>query len=249
MILFNILVIPLAHANIREGLVGWWKMEEATGVNLVDSSGNGNTGTVVNNPTSTGGCARGKCLAFNASSTYVTVASSGQLNNWSALSISLWFKMTGAMGDFTRIFEKGVNNEITILTNFNYKGEYRVEVQQLGSAGSGSIVHDLTTASSYNDGKWHHLVLTVSSAVTPDVILYMDGVFETIRSIDPQPASKTGNITIGDFGGHGGLYVFSGFIDDVRSYNRALTADEVRDLYFSGVKIKGAVLKGVKVNQ
>ena len=62
MFMLMMLMASPTHANIREGLVGWWKMEEATGVNLVDSSGNGNTGTVVNNPTSTKDCARGECF-------------------------------------------------------------------------------------------------------------------------------------------------------------------------------------------
>jgi len=49
--------------------------------------------------------------------------------------------------------------------------------------------------------------------------------------------------------GGGFVQYFNGSIDDVRIYNRALTADEVRDLYLSGIKIKGAVVRGVKLNQ
>ena len=32
-------------------LKGWWRMEEGSGTSIADSSGNGNTGTMVNFPT------------------------------------------------------------------------------------------------------------------------------------------------------------------------------------------------------
>jgi len=53
-----LLCVGDARANLKEGLRVWLKMEEATGVNWVDSTGNGYTGTVVSSPTSTGNCPR-----------------------------------------------------------------------------------------------------------------------------------------------------------------------------------------------
>ena len=61
--------------------------------------------------------------------------------------------------------------------------------------------------------------------------LYVDGVLEG-------SGSNSGSITPGDplqIGRNdNGQEYFSGLIDDVRLYNRALTAQEVQDLYDAG---------------
>ena len=36
---------PLADADIKTGLVGYWKLDEGVGTTVRDSSGNGNHGT------------------------------------------------------------------------------------------------------------------------------------------------------------------------------------------------------------
>ena len=64
--------------------------------------------------------------------------------------------------------------------------------------------------------------------------LYMDGVFKTSYS-DSALASNSGTLAIGSCANllNCGQY-FPGTIDDVRIYNRALGADEIRQLYNAG---------------
>jgi len=76
---------------------------------------------------------------------------------------------------------------------------------------------------------------------------YKNGVFSgrSVLPVLPLGAGKSLKI-----GSRDDLFTkMKGGLDDVRVYNRAFTADEARDLYLSGVKIKGAVVRGVKLNQ
>ena len=55
------------------GQSGWWKFDETSGTNAVDSSGNGNTGTLVNCPGVDEQRTNGGALAFNGTNSYVRV--------------------------------------------------------------------------------------------------------------------------------------------------------------------------------
>ena len=51
--------------NTTNGLVGWWKLDDGSGTSAMDSSGNGNTGTLNNSPTWTTSGMNGGALTFN----------------------------------------------------------------------------------------------------------------------------------------------------------------------------------------
>jgi len=85
------------------------------------------------------------------------------------------------------------------------------------------------------DGNWHHIV-GVADATTAQLMIYVDGV-EAPTSAGPTVGSfpntnYSGTAYIG--GRVGSSYFLGGPIDDVRFYNRALTAAEVRQLYNLG---------------
>ena len=85
------------------------------------------------------------------------------------------------------------------------------------------------------DGNWHHIAFTISR--TGNGIFYLDGV----------PKGNTSTSTVGnldnnlplfiaasrDVGGAPPNLYFGGLIDDVRIYNRALSATEITALYNS----------------
>jgi hypothetical protein len=52
----NLFIIPVAQAqtpDLLTGLIGHWKFDETSGTTATDSSGNNNTGTLVNWPSAT----------------------------------------------------------------------------------------------------------------------------------------------------------------------------------------------------
>jgi len=71
------------------GLVAYWKFDEGNGTTASDSSGNGNTGTLINGPLWTAGKV-GNALYFDGIDDIVTVANSNSLGLSSAFTLSAW---------------------------------------------------------------------------------------------------------------------------------------------------------------
>jgi hypothetical protein len=78
------------------------------------------------------------------------------------------------------------------------------------------------------DRNWHHIAARQEGRTAS---LYVDGVRCATASV-PAIGNETGSITIGRFDGVK-YYYFNGRIDDVRIYNRALSDNEISQL-FSG---------------
>jgi hypothetical protein len=86
-----------------------------------------------------------------------------------------------------------------------------------------------------NDDEWHQVGVVVHEAARPNlhdhVKLYKDGEPATIHDIGlldlwPIDTGSDQDVSIGS--------KFSGLIDDVRIYNRALSEDEIRTLFRRG---------------
>jgi hypothetical protein len=96
-------------------------------------------------------------------------------------------------------------------------------------------IYDWTTAgprcttSNLADNTWHHVVMSFSTGVTNGTTLYVDGVAKltTTMTINNQSV----NVVAGDGSYPSAGQNFNGSIDDVRIWNRALSAIEVTALY------------------
>src|SRR3990170_7792517 len=87
-------------------LVGHWKFDEGSDIVAADSSGRGNTGTLVNNPAWVDG-KYGKSLDFNGIDTYVELNDTLDFTGTSPFSITIWVKPNVTIpNSWTRIVEK-----------------------------------------------------------------------------------------------------------------------------------------------
>ena len=94
-------------------------------------------------------------------------------------------------------------------------------------------VRTLTSAKPYNDGAWHHVVTSLSSA---GMVLWVDGmkVGQDAGTTFGQAYSgywRIGGDNIGGWPNTGSSNYFNGTIDDVAIYPFALTRDQIRDHY------------------
>ncbi len=82
-----------------------------------------------------------------------------------------------------------------------------------------------------NDGLWHHIVAVRTSSTDGEI--YVDG---SLAGSGSGPARSLNNVPVW-IGGPGftGPFQFNGLIDDVRIYNKALSAAEVQQLYQDGL--------------
>jgi hypothetical protein len=99
-----------------------------------------------------------------------------------------------------------------------------------GSGGIDLYLRGVTTNSppGYANGSWHHTVVTWNG--TTAVWYINNSVYTSNASVGTSPEDPLESIFIGARTSGGG-FRFIGSVDDVRIYNRALTADEVNSLY------------------
>ncbi|MFO0610344.1 MAG: LamG domain-containing protein [Polyangiales bacterium] len=91
-------------------------------------------------------------------------------------------------------------------------------------------VFETAGARTVNDGAWHHLALTWSSA-TATLSLYVDGTLDRSTAATGSLVSGSGRVDLGGYDyGSGRCCFLDGDLDDVRLHARALTAAEVATL-------------------
>lgn len=209
------------------GLVGWWKFNSVNGTNYtLDESGYGNdgitNGTVWMNSSS---CRFGGCMNFTgASGVKVILPSSSNLMPASAITVEAWvyprtqsgtaLEQAVTMNGYCGYMLGNQNNNPPVGWNF---------VVCNGATNYASPRINITT------NAWHHMVGTFDGSIKK-VRLYVDGIF--IGETDGPSLmtySSPPNIGVGDQPGNG--QPFNGLIDNVKIYNRALSADEIRAEY------------------
>ena len=227
----NTTSISSVNKNNTNGLVGWWTFDGANmGPTVKDTSGQGNNGNLVNfTSTTTVPGVLGQALKFNsASSQYInagTLNSGAFQNNFS---VALWYKWTSAPSvNYTTMASKDASG-----TGNGWLIGGKSLTTQFGvtSPSVASIAYDPTPATI---GKWYHGVVTVDGSGNWTV--YTNGVQVATGSSAPNSAA-TYSFRIGvDNGGVSLGAYFPGVLDDVRIYNRALSASEVMRLYQLGI--------------
>lgn len=212
-------------SNLSNGLVGYWKMDEAsagTGSTAYDASGNGNNGTGTGTSIIAGKFGNGK--SFSASD-YVNVPYNSILDQINTVTLVAWVKFTTTAN--TVVVEKSSNN-----THYQFQIFSSVQGSGLGGELVFMLQPDPTNwviaKQQSNDGQWHQVVGTYDRSIKTASI-YIDGVLKnTNNNIATGPTSNASPLLMGSRTGAGG---FGGSVDEVRIYNRALSPKEVTDLY------------------
>jgi hypothetical protein len=231
------------------GSVGWWKLDETSGLTAADSSGSGNNGTLVNGPTwNPAGGKIGGALVFDGTDDYVNLGTDSSLNFGSSepFTIAAWVKTTENYGMIVS-FRSSTDGGPVIDLSVGYDGvaddpgKAMILVRQDGYVGSYAHVK----GGSVKDGNWHHVAAVRGSGST--IELFLDGVSQGTAS-DPYSggAITTDLRAIGSercwvkdgYGSSDQCYLV-GTIDNVHIYNRALSAGEIATLY-SGSEIGGS---------
>jgi len=221
------------NGDVTSGLVGHWKLDETSGTNIIDYASN-NDGTVqggLDPSTASVDGAIGQGLQLQRSSgDYIALGPDNTGLLGSALgSISLWFKTNGGAADVQTLWYAadecgggfGNENELHIhLAPTNNLGFF--------INGSGSV--SFSAPQEVNDNRWRHIVaiwdISGEASIYIDAQLAADathGANEFLFGADMR-IGATCNDTSRNF---------NGAIDDVRIYNRALSADDVALLYRS----------------
>jgi len=209
--------------DLEEGLVGYWRFDEAKGISAGDSSGNNNNGTVIGPAWVTGKTGYG--LDFDGIDDYVRIAVTPSLDNLKAVTMTAWIfpridshwhVLDKGDGD-KRIYAEGAN--LTLNGRIRYTGKH---------------AYSESTNGTIRLNTWQHVALTWSTS-DHRTRLYHNGVEVAYGVHDTGSRSVLDDTThpfvIGARGALGAGTFFDGVIDEVRLYDRALNAQEARDLY------------------
>ena len=232
LLLCLILLAPSAQAACvpsPTGLVGWWK-GDGTASDVVSS----NNGVLVNVGYTSG--VVGQAFSFDpenyAYGTYTGVQIPDQpayaLTN--SLTIEGWVR---PRGDGYIIFWRGDNRPGLDPYILSMQGNHTVLFQISDANGNGANVGTTLT---YN--QWYHLAATLDGG-SGTMSLYTNGVLAaqmttSIRPFGSLIAGDSPGMGIGNLNDGQNNFPFTGDIDEIALYNRALSASEIQSIYNAG---------------
>ncbi|MEU8661666.1 immunoglobulin-like domain-containing protein, partial [Actinoplanes philippinensis] len=220
------LTVP-SPAAAADGLVLWYKLDEASGTVAVDSSGNGRDGAVVGAPA----WESGQGLGLNGSDTYIK-APNDLLKSLDAVSVSFDVKVDPAQATPYFLYGFGNTDTTTGAGNgylFATGNGYRNAI----SLGNWTGEQNTRPADGHNlaRGTWKTVTYTQTGTTGT---LYEDGVaVATNTAVSVLPSAIGGGTTTANYFGKSNYTsdrLLKGRLRDVRVYDRALTAGEVETL-------------------
>jgi len=205
------------------GLVGHWKFNEKSGITANDSSRYRNTGTLT-------GASHlpiwsDKGIKFDGVDDYVDAGNNASFTNLNQITISAWIN--------PKSLHNGSNSKMFIGkfqadSDFYIGSTYLADTININfNTNNGNFNYNSNTPLLMNT--WY-LISVVYNGST--ISIYRNGIID----ITPQPMTGIVNALYKLYIGKitdGNLYNWDGSIDEVRIYNRALSASEIKQYYDS----------------
>ncbi len=212
----------LSLLNTGRGLVGYWKFDEGSGISANDSSGNDNIGILTGSPTWTTGKVGG-ALNFDVVDDYVTVIDSSSLGFTQGFTAEAWIRP-----DTCTPAGSGHNTVIGKESEFLFAFQTSCKMANYIYAG-GSWTYD-SSANIYNVpiGTLSHYAMTYDGN---KIKTYLNGELKGSGTSKSGNMGNTANLLGIGKRPYSGSQYYDGFIDDVRIYNRALSAAEIAAIY------------------
>jgi len=233
----------LTLSPFTHGLVGYWKFDE-TGTSLTDSSGFANTGTSYSSTTvtdlHTSSCKSGGCVTFDRVDDAVTTTNKYLPNTYNiegrGVTIMAWVKSSSA-SSVQAVAAQGYGAH-----NWGSYGLYFSSSKVMMSAYSSGVAYRQTSSQSLSSNIWYHVV-GVLDPVNNKILIYVDGVpanssptswLDSDRLESSIDSYVYWGIGCKPQSSGAPLSLFSGYIDNVRIYNRVLNDQEILNIYNLG---------------
>ncbi|NOX89701.1 MAG: T9SS type A sorting domain-containing protein [Calditrichaeota bacterium] len=191
----------------------------------MDESGNEHHGTLTGNYSFSEGIKGTALYLDGTTNTEVDIPSlSGYSFSNNELTVSLWVK---------RDYQQTEDVLARIGDRFFFRTIQSSQIAQFGvcfdsNCGSNSFCYSSTII---EPGKWYHLVGVWDGSKTK---IYVNGILEGESSASNNSMNFNNEILrLGSQGSNGEQENLAGFLDEVRIYDKALTSDEIHNLYLS----------------
>jgi PKD repeat protein len=215
------------------GLVAAYSFDADAGPTITDISGNGNSG-VINTAHWTNSGKFGNALSFDGVSS-ATVTDSPSLDLTGSLTLEAWVMPTSFTGDFQPIIIKPMDSSFNQIS-YVLQGSSRPS--KMPSIGLSASPENLMGPSPLPLNMWSHLAGTYDGST---VRLYVNGVQVASEAVAGPITTSTEAIRIG--------MSWAGVIDEVRIYNRAISASEIQSDMKTPISPKPAPPTGLLILQ
>jgi hypothetical protein len=200
-----------------DGPVAAYAFDEGTGLTTADATGKGHIGTLGGGVAWTPTGHSGGALSFDGVDDVVAVADAVDLDLASGMTLEAWVKPTALGSTWRTVVIKEQASDLV----------YALYAHTDAALPSGHVFVGADTfvrgTTSLLLGEWTHLAVTYDGAA---LTLYVNGVQAATQAVSGAMPASAGDLKIG------GTAIwpewFEGAIDDVRVYDRALTAADIQ---------------------
>ena len=221
---------PVGGSDLEMGLIGRWTFDEAVGAQVEDVSGNGHTATLIDGATLDPDHQQGShAVVLNGPGAYVDL---GSLPFGETFTIAVWAKLPSIHNDIQTLIANTTSGSSADGFKFfinSWTSKDRKLIFETGNGTSGAKAK--TDTGAFPIEQWAHVTAVVNRS-TGVAVLYVNASDQTVvnttrTDFNTDSAVRVGRMT-------NGSYKFTGHIDDLRIYDRELTAQEIQTLVTSG---------------
>lgn len=234
---------PLRAADIREGLVSYWPLDTVSAdFTSTSDAVSGNDLVLVNvfDSSAVVQGQRGQALEFDGDVSqrhaFFTAAEGTDpglpISRARSYSVLFWVKGKGTGQSDRRMFSESSSIENDPLVNLGTHNTGADDTVDIFVRNSGTRVDHVHSPTAGLDDQWHHLAWTYQDGQGR---LYIDGELDTTANYTPGP-TPCDTTAIGAIVRAAPGSFFTGLIDDVALWERALTAEEIATVMNSGIQ-------------
>ena len=216
-------VILKVSAAPQDTLILRYKFDESSGSVVYDSSGFGNDGTAINNPSFITGFS-GNSIALDGSNDYVQIPS-GIVNSCEDITVCTWIRLE-TISDWTRIFDFGNSYTTGYMFLAPTGGSLRFAITKTSSGSEQKV-----DAPMFSVNVWKHVAVRIKG---DSAQIYIDGVAAATNAAVTNNPSDLGSTTYNYIGKsqYADPYL-DGVVEDFRIYSYALTPQNIASIYNS----------------
>ena len=224
--------------NHTLNIKGYWKFDDGSGNSIaLDGSGNENNGTLINMNTtgnSSSGwstdCKSGSCLIFDGVNDYVNVSDSNVFTTGNKITVSAWVKFNSlSTSGQTIVIKSGASGD----RSWHLRKDEGPNIMNfwVSSDGTGTDVAQAYSTDTVTINMWYHVVGVYDGSY---VTVYLNGTAGTPVAMSGNIYNSVSNLVIGSVDpAVDANHYLNGIIDDVKIWNRVLSATEINATFYS----------------
>ena len=208
--------VTVTNTSQPAGLIAAYSFDQGNGTSAPDASGNNNNGTLTNGPTWSPTGKYGGALSFDGINDMVTIQDANTLDLTTGMTLEAWVRPVVTGWPYRTILFKETTGGLV------YDLYITDQTRPLSSVVVGGFERIVNAGTALLANTWTHLAATYDGTT---LRLFLNGTQAATLAVGGSMTTTTGPLKIGGNAVWGEW--FNGLIDEVRVYNRALSATEI----------------------